>query len=174
MFTIRLSFLFMVAIVASSNYLVQFPINDWLTWGALTYPVSFLVTELTNWFHGTRIAKRVIWAGFFVGVAISWFLAEPRIAIASGLAYLVAQFFDLYLFNHLRQRSWWIAPLLASVLATGLDTAIFWTVAFYGVDLPIVTLALGDFTAKFVLDLGLLAPFRLIIRNQQSTTSISA
>ena len=163
----------MVAIVASSNYLVQFPINDWLTWGALTYPVSFLVTELTNFFHGTRIAKRVIWAGFFTGVAVSSIVASPRIAIASGMAYLLAQLFDLYLFNQLRQRPWWTAPLIASVLATGLDTIIFWMLAFYGEDLPIITLALGDFLVKFFLDLGMLAPFRMAIRAQQPSRSLS-
>jgi uncharacterized PurR-regulated membrane protein YhhQ (DUF165 family) len=164
MFKISTSFLAMIAIVATSNYLVQFPINDWLTFGALTYPMSFLVTELTNRFHGPQTAKKVVYAGFIVAVFLSIWVSTPKIAFASGAAFLISQLLDISVFNRLRQGVWWYAPFFASLSASLVDNTIFWSVAFWGEDLPILTWALGDLSVKLILDLAMLTPFRLAIR----------
>src|SRR3546814_6773895 len=120
----------MVAIVALANYAVQFPINDWLTWGALTYPAAFLVTDLTNHTLGPRAARMVICVGFALAVALSAWLATPRIAAASGIAFLTAQLLDVAVFNRLREQAWWRAPLVSSTLASIVDTALFFSIAF--------------------------------------------
>lgn len=159
-----ISFFAMIVVVAASNYLVQFSINDWLTWGAFFYPATFLVTELTNRFHGPQKARRVVYAGFAVAIILSTALAPFRIAFASGFAFLVSQLLDISVFNRLRQAVWWQAPFFASTLASVIDTALFWTIAFYGENLPIFTLALGDLSIKFILDLAMLTPFRFAIR----------
>lgn len=163
--SIRLSLIAMIAIVAASNYLVQFPINDWLTIGAITYPVSFLVTELTNRFHGPAKARKIVYAGFAVAVLLSMLLATPRIALASGLAFLSSQLLDIWVFSKLRQQSWWFAPLASSIMASLLDTVLFWTLAFYGDDMPLLTLASGDFIAKVMIDFMMLSVYRWVIRN---------
>jgi uncharacterized PurR-regulated membrane protein YhhQ (DUF165 family) len=155
------AFLAMVILVAGSNYLVEFPINNWLTWGALTYPMTFLVTELTNRTYGPQVARRIVYAGFLVAVVISVILATPRIAFASGLAFLVSQLLDISVFNQLRKQSWWIAPFFASFLASLVDTGIFWTAAFIGEPFPWMTLATGDFGVKLAVDVTMLLPFRL-------------
>lgn len=167
MFTIQLAYLAMIIAVASSNYLVQFPINDWLTWGAIIYPVTFLVTELTNRFYGPKVARMVVYVGFALAVFISIWLATPRIALASGTAFLISQLLDISVFNRLRQTAWWHAPFFASVSASIIDTIIFWTMAFYGEDMPYVTLAIGDFSIKLTMDLIMLTPFRLAIRKMK-------
>lgn len=125
----------MCAIVTASNILVQYPFEpfglaDYLTWGAFTYPVAFLVTDLTNRRFGAAAARRLVIAGFIVAVALSIYLATPRIALASGTAFLAAQLLDVSVFNSLRQQSWWRAPLISSLLGSALDTAIFFTLAF--------------------------------------------
>ena len=153
----------MVAIVAASNWLVQFPINDWLTWGAVTYPASFLVTDLTTRLQGPARARRVVAVGFAVGVMLSWWLATPRIALASGTAFLTAQLLDIAVFQRLRQGAWWRAPLVSSIVGSTVDTAIFFTLAFAGTGLPWVTLALGDLGVKLALALLFLAPFRAVL-----------
>lgn len=153
----------MMAIVASSNWLVQFPINDWLTWGAFSYPFAFLVTDLTNRRFGPAAARRVIYAGFAVGVALSVILATPRIAAASGLAFLVAQLLDVAIFNRLRQQSWWRAPFVSSVLASIIDTATFFGIAFIGTGLPWITWGLGDLAVKLAFALFCLAPYRALM-----------
>lgn len=155
----------MILVVAASNYFVQFPINAWLTLGALTYPISFLITEITNQLHGPAKAKKIVYIGFVVAVFLSLWLASPRIAFASGTAFLFSQLLDIFVFNKLRQQTWWYAPFFSSFAASLLDTVIFWTIAFYGEDLPLFTLALGDFGVKVFLDLLMLTPFRLAIRN---------
>ena len=153
----------MAGIVALSNYLVQFPINDWLTWGAFSYPVAFLVTDLTNRTLGPRAARRVIYAGFALAVVLSLWLADPRIAVASGSAFLVAQLLDVAVFNRLRAGLWWRAPLVSSVLGSAVDTALFWSIAFAGTGLPWQTWALGDFAVKLAMTALMLVPFRLLM-----------
>ena len=153
----------MVAIVAASNWLVQFPINDWLTWGAFSYPFSFLVTDLTNRRFGPAAARRVIYLGFAVGVALSAMLATPRIAAASGSAFLLAQLLDVTLFNWLRRQSWWRAPFVASGVGSIMDTATFFGLAFVGTGLPWTTWAAGDLAVKLAFALFCLAPYRLLM-----------
>src|SRR3546814_11421603 len=126
----------MVGVVALSNYAVQFAINDWLTWGAFTYPAAFLVTDLTNRTLGPTAARRVIYAGFALAVVLSIWLATPRIAIASGTAFLVAQLLDVAIFNRLRAGAWWRAPLVSSAIGSVVDTALFFSIAFAGSGLP--------------------------------------
>lgn len=165
MITQRLAIFAMVMIVAASNFFVQFPINAWLTLGALTYPMSFLVTELTNRQLGSQIARRVVYFGFVIGVIISVYLATPLIALASGTAFLTAQLLDIAVFNRLRQQAWWYAPFFASLLASFLDTCVFWGIAFWEEPL-VLSLACGDFLIKLTMDILMLAPFRLAIRQQ--------
>ena len=153
----------MGAVVLASNILVQFPLNDWLTWGAITYPVAFLVSELVNRAHGPGQARRVAWVGFAVAVTASLVLAPVRIAIASGTAFFLSQWLDIAVFDRLRQGTWWRAPLVATLLAAVLDTAVFWSMAFAGTGGPWVTWALGDLAVKLVLGVALLLPFRLLM-----------
>lgn len=153
----------MAVVVVSSNWLVQFPINDWLTYGAFTYPFAFLVSELTNRRAGPQAARRVAWLGFALAVCISMWLAPVRIAAASGLAFLCSQLLDISIFNRLRRQSWWRAPLFASVLASVLDTTIFFSCAFAGTDMPWRSLALGDLSLKLTMAVFLLMPFRLLL-----------
>ncbi len=152
----------MVAIVASANYLVQFPVNDWLTWGALTYPVSYFVTDLTNRWYGPERARRVVYAGFVLAVILSAWLASPRIALASGTAFLISQLMDVAVFNRLRGGRWWTAPLASSALGSLVDTALFFALAFYATDVPWVTLATGDYVVKVAIALLMLGPYRMI------------
>jgi len=156
----------MTLVVAASNWLVQFAINDWLTWGAFSYPFAFLVTDLTNRAYGARRARQVVAVGFLVAVALSFALVEPgfwRIPVASGAAFLIGQLLDVSVFNRLRRSSWWLAPLVSSTLASVLDTAIFFSGAFAGEELPWITWALGDLAVKLAMALLLLAPFRLLM-----------
>ncbi|MEO1091284.1 MAG: VUT family protein [Pseudomonadota bacterium] len=152
----------MTVVVVVSNVLVQFPLNDWLTWAAFTYPVAFLVTDVTNRRLGPEAARRVAYAGFFIAVVLSVALASPRIALASGTAFLAAQLLDVAIFDRLRRAAWWRAPLVSSVLASALDTMVFFALAFAGTGLPWVTWALGDFAAKLAMALLLLLPFRAL------------
>lgn len=164
MFSITSSMVAMIAIVMASNYLVSFPINDWLTWGAFTYPFTFLITELTNRAHGPQKARKVVYVGFALAVLLSIWLATPKIALASGTAFLFSQLLDIAVFNRLRQATWWYAPFFASFAASIVDSAIFWNMAFWGEDLPMLTWMLGDTCVKFIFDIALLGPFRLAIR----------
>lgn len=190
-----LAVLAMVATVAASNFLVQFPVHaqlgpvnlaDLLTWGAFTYPVAFLVTDLTNRHFGPTGARLVVICGFAVAVVLSVWLATPRIAIASGTAFLVAQFLDISIFNRLRHGRWWHAPLFSSLVSSALDTVIFFSLAmapaFAGLDTMLgrqdgslafpapflgigpevelwVSLAAGDFLVKLLLAALCLAPY---------------
>jgi uncharacterized PurR-regulated membrane protein YhhQ (DUF165 family) len=153
----------MAFVVALSNWAVQYPINDWLTWGAFTYPVVFLVTDLTNRALGPVAARRVAWAGFAVAVLVSLALAPWRIALASGTAFIVAQWLDISAFNRLRQMSWWQAPLIGSAIASVIDTALFFFIAFYGSDMDWLTLAAGDLGVKLAMAALLLAPYRALL-----------
>jgi hypothetical protein len=150
----------MTLVVVASNWLVQFPINDVLTWGAISYPFSFLVTDLTTRLQGPERARRAVWVGFALAVLLSVWLATPRIALASGTAFLVGQLLDIQVFQKLRAQSWWRAPLISSTLGSVVDTALFFSLAFAGTDLPWVTLALGDLGVKLLMAVLALAPFR--------------
>lgn len=150
----------MVLLIVASNILVQYPINDWLTWGALTYPICFLVTDLTNRAYGPAMARRVVYAGFAAGVLLSVVLATPRIAAASGTAFLMAQLLDVAVFDRLRRATWWQAPLASSLLASAVDTAAFFTLAFAFTPVPWMTLAVGDYAVKAALAVLMLIPFR--------------
>ena len=153
----------MIVVVTGANVAVQYPINDWLTWGALTYPVSFLVTDLTNRALGPAVARRVVLVGFAIAVAMSIVAAGWRIALASGSAFLVAQLLDIHIFDRLRRGTWWRAPLVSSSLASALDTVLFFTLAFAGTGLPWVTWGIGDYGVKLLMALGLLLPFRALM-----------
>lgn len=155
----------MMLIVVGSNILVQYPINSWLTWGALSYPVSFLVTDLLNRRFGPRAARRVVYIGFASAVLVSIVLATPRIALASGCAFLLAQLTDITVFDRLRHQYWWRAPFIGGALAAVLDTVTFFAIAFAGTDVPWTTLLLGDLSVKLTVDLLMLAPFRAMMWN---------
>lgn len=159
----------MVIIVVSANVLVQFPISNWLTWGAATYPISFLVTDIANRFHGPNVARKVLYAGFFVAVIISAYLATPRIAVASGIAFLIAQLLDVQIFDRLRADLWWKAPLVSSVVGSAIDTALFFTIAFFGTAMPWVTLAIGDFMVKIAIAILMLVPFSVANRSYSAS-----
>lgn len=161
----------MVVVVAAANYTVQFPVNAWLTWGALIYPVTFLVTDLANRAFGPERARQVVYVGFIAGVLLSGVLAPWRIALASGIAFLVGQLLDIHVFDRLRRARWWKAPFIGSALGSVIDTALFFGIAFIGIMpfLPqvrgpsVVTLSLGDLAVKLVLALVFLAPFRALM-----------
>jgi uncharacterized PurR-regulated membrane protein YhhQ (DUF165 family) len=156
----------MALVVVASNLLVQFPINDWLTWGAFTYPVSYLVSDLVNRRFGPGLARRVAWAGFAVAIAASLAIAPPRIAAASGLAFIASQLLDIRVFDKLRRGNWWRAPLVATVIAATLDSAVFWSIAFAGSSDPWLSWAAGDLAVKLAVGVCMLLPFRLLMGRQ--------
>lgn len=152
----------MAAVVAVSNFAVQYPLGAWLTWGSFTYPFAFLVTDLTNRAYGPGAARAAAAAGFAVGVPASLALSEPRIAFASGAAFISAQLLDVWIFHRLRQGAWWRAPLVSSLASMAADTALFFALAFAGTGLPWRTWALGDYAAKLAMAAALLAPYRAL------------
>lgn len=165
----------MAVVICSSNYLVQFPfpyfgLQEILTWGAFTYPVTFLVTDLANRFFGNQFAKKIVIFGFILGIIFSFILTFEgfnlivlRIVIASGVAFLAGQFLDIRVFNVLRNKLWFIPPLVSSILGSVLDTVVFFSIAFYGTDSPWIILAAGDLAIKLFVDLAMLLPFRIAI-----------
>ncbi len=155
----------MILIVVASNVMVQYPINDWLTWGAVSYPIAFLVADVLNRRFGPKSARQVAYFGFIAALLISVFVASPRIALASGSAFLVAQLCDIYIFDRLRHRSWWQAPFVGGIAGARLDTFVFFSVAFAGTDMPWQTLLLGDLAVKLSLNTFMLAPFRALMWN---------
>jgi uncharacterized PurR-regulated membrane protein YhhQ (DUF165 family) len=157
----------MLLVIVSANYLVQFPINDWLTWGAFTFPIAFLVTDLTNRAVGAPAARRVAWAGFAIAVLVSLAVAPWRIAVASGMAFIVGQLLDIVAFNKLRAMSWWKAPLFGSAVASVVDTGLFFFLAFVGSDMNWLTLAAGDLGIKWLMAAVLLAPYRVMLPRLQ-------
>ena len=159
----------MAVVVTASNILVEQPINDWLTWGALTYPVAFLVTDVANRTQGVAVARKVVVVGFIAAVVMSLLLADMRIALASGSAFLVAQLLDVFVFDKLRNNSWWMPPLVSSTLGSIVDTALFFSIAFAATGLPWVTWAVGDFGVKMAIALAMLIPFRVAFVRWQST-----
>jgi hypothetical protein len=157
-------FTFAIALVIlGSNILVQYPLNDWLTWGAITYPFAFLITDLANRYFGLRFARKVVYAGFVIAIVLSAWYATPRIALASGTAFLTAELLDVKIFDRLRRRIWWQPPLVSTLLGSVVDTAVFFSLAFYGTDMPWVTLGLGDLAVKVALALVTLLPFRVAL-----------
>ncbi|MFC4170850.1 queuosine precursor transporter [Microvirga sp. GCM10011540] len=151
-FTIALAA--MTVVVLSSNILVQYPfthmgLGDYLTWGAFTYPFSFLVTDLSNRRFGQQGARRVVYAGFVLAVILSVVLATPRIAMASGMAFLAAQLLDIRIFAGLRDKAWWLPPFVSSVISSALDTAIFFSFAFYCGVVPGLGLTISDALGTF-------------------------
>lgn len=153
----------MAAAVLLSNVLVQFSINKWLTWGAFSYPLTYFVTDICNRWAGPRLARRVAWIGLIVGASSSLLMAPWRIALASGAAFMISQLLDIAVFNKLRKKSWWKAPLWGSTAATVIDTAIFFSIAFAGTHVSWLHLALGDLTVKLTMAIALLLPFRALI-----------
>ncbi|HVK51023.1 MAG TPA: queuosine precursor transporter [Pseudoxanthomonas sp.] len=156
----------MAAIVLASNYLVQFPINAWLTWGAFSYPLSYLVTDVVNRLVGPGLARRVVVVGFVLAVLCSIWLATPRIALASGAAFLFSQLTDIEVFNRLRRQRWWVAPLSSNTLAACLDTLLFWGIAFVGVSEHWLSWAVGDLMVKLAMAILVILPFRLLTRRK--------
>ena len=171
---ILLSFL-MGVIVLASNYLVQFPIKFYnleniLTYGALSYPIAFLITDITNRSYGKIIARKVVYFGFAIGIFFTLFfstnfsdLISIRIAIGSGIAFISAQLLDVQIFDMLRRKKWYIAPLTSSITASIVDTFLFFFISFYGTNIPWITLSLGDLVVKLFVALAMLIPFRLLL-----------
>jgi len=155
----------MAGVVALSNVLVQFHINDWLTYAAFSYPLTYFVTDVCNRWAGVKLARGVAWAGFVTGVTFSLVFHVPwRIALASGSAFIVSQLLDIAVFNKLRKKSWWKAPFWGSSAASVIDTLIFFSIAFAGVsDADWLKLATGDLCVKLTMAVVLLAPFRVFI-----------
>ena len=159
----------MTFIVALSNFAVQFPfkyfgLGDYLTWGAFTYPFAFFVNELTNRRYGPAAARQVVYVGFVTAVALSALIATPRIAAASGSAFLVAQLLDVLVFDRLRRQRWWRAPFLSAAGGSAVDTAVFFTLAFVGTPVPWVSLAITDFFVKLGFAVVLVGPFGYLRR----------
>lgn len=169
-----LSFL-MGIIVISSNYLVQFPVmfyelENLLTYGAFTYPITFLITDLANRAFGKKIARYVVLVGFFIGIILTLFISTNfediisiRIAVGSATAFIVAQNLDVNIFDILRKKTWYVAPITSSIVGSVVDTFLFFSIAFYNTGTPWFTLALGDLMVKLIVALIMLIPFRLLI-----------
>ena len=170
-----LSFL-MGVIVLASNYLVQFPIKYYgleeiLTYGAFSYPVAFLITDLANRSYGKLIARKIVYIGFVIGIGFTLLfstnfadLISLRIAIGSGTAFLMAQLLDVQIFDNLRKRDWFIAPLTSSLIGSTVDTFLFFSISFYATGIPWVSLAFGDLTVKILVALTMLIPFRFLLK----------
>jgi len=167
--------LLMGSVVIISNYLVQFPIEYYglqnlLTYGAFSYPVAFLITDLSNRIYGKNKAKRLVYFGFTLGVFLTLYfstnysdLISIRIAIGSGVAFLTAQLIDVNIFDKLREQKWFIAPLTSSIIGSIIDTFLFFSIAFYGTEINWITLSFGDLFVKIFVALTMLIPFRFFI-----------
>ena len=168
--------LIMGVVVLSSNYLVQFPVNYYglekiLTYGAFSYPIAFLITDLANRSYGKETAKKIVYIGFVVGIGFTFIFSTNfadmisiRIAIGSGTAFLIAQLLDVKIFDNLRKKDWFIAPLTSSIIGSTIDTFLFFSISFYATGVPWVTLALGDLSVKILVALLMLIPFRLLLK----------
>ena len=171
---LMLSF-FMGVVVLASNYLVQFPIKYYgleeiLTYGAFSYPIAFLITDLANRSYGKQIARKIVYIGFAIGISFTLLfstnfadLISLRIAIGSGTAFLTAQLLDVQVFDKLRKRDWFVAPLASSLVGSTVDTFIFFSISFYSTGIPWVTLAFGDLAVKILVALTMLIPFRFLL-----------
>ena len=189
MFRIENRFFFILAFlmaltVVLSNYLVQFPVHymgfqDLLTYGAFSYPVAFLITDLSNRRYGKNTAKKIVYLGFALGVFITLYfstnysdLISIRIAIGSGTAFLVAQLIDINIFDKLRKKIWFAAPLVSSLIGSSIDTFLFFSISFYGTEVNWVTLSFGDLFVKIFVALMMLIPFRLLLSYVQEISTI--
>ena len=162
-------------VVVLSNYLVQFPIqyfglNEILTYGAFSYPVTFLITDLANRAYGKLVARKVVYVGFTIGVLLTLFVSTNfsdiisiRIAVGSGVAFFIAQNLDIQIFDSLRKKIWYVAPLVSSITGSITDTFLFFSISFYATGIPWVTLAFGDLAVKLFIAMLMLIPFRLLI-----------
>ena len=169
-------------IVVISNYLVQFPVQQFglseiLTYGAFSYPVTFLLTDLSNRAYGKIVARKVVYVGFVIGILLTLFVSTNftdiisiRIAIGSGVAFFVAQNLDVQVFDRLRKKSWFIAPLTSSTIGSITDTFLFFSIAFYATDIPWLTLAFGDLAVKLLITIMMLIPFRLLLNKIKDYT----
>ena len=172
---LTLSFI-MGVVVLTSNYLVQFPIQHYdlekiLTYGAFSYPVAFLITDLANRSYGKVVARKIVYIGFAIGISFTLLfstnfadLISIRIAIGSGVAFLVAQLLDVQIFDNFRKNKWYIAPLTSSIIGSTVDTFLFFSISFYATGVPWVTLLLGDLIVKVLVALIMLIPFRLLLK----------
>ena len=173
---IFLSLAFMMGLVVlASNYLVQFPIKyygleDILTYGAFSYPIAFLITDLANRSFGKIVARKIVYIGFTIGILFTLIFATNysdlislRIAIGSGTAFIIAQLLDVQIFDQLRMKKWFVAPLTSSLIGSTVDTFLFFSISFYGTGIPWVTLSLGDLLVKFIIALIMLIPFRILL-----------
>ena len=168
--------LMMGAVVLTSNYLVQFPINHYgleelLTYGALSYPIAFLITDLANRSYGRIVARKIVYTGFVIGISFTLLfstnfadLISIRIVIGSGTAFLVAQLLDVQIFDNLRKKKWYIAPLTSSIIGSIVDTFLFFSISFYATEVPWFTLSLGDLSVKILITLMMFIPFRLLLK----------
>ena len=166
----------MGVVVLSSNYLVQFPINYYglseiLTYGAFSYPVAFLITDLANRFYGKFVARKIVYIGFFIGIIFTLLfstdfadLISIRIAIGSGVAFITAQLLDIQIFDRLRKKEWFIAPLTSSFIGSTVDTFLFFSISFYATEVPWITLSLGDLAVKLFVSLMMLIPFKILLK----------
>ena len=176
----------MGTVVVLSNYLVQFPVqqfglNEILTYGAFSYPVTFLITDLANRAYGKTVARKVVYIGFILGILLTLFVSTNfsdiisiRIAIGSGIAFFVSQNLDVQVFDSLRKKSWFIAPLTSSSIGSITDTFLFFSIAFYATDVPWLTLAFGDLAVKLLITLIMLIPFRLLLNKINDISENSA
>ena len=173
----------MALVVILSNYLVQFPVNyfgfkDLLTYGAFSYPVAFLITDLSNRKYGKNTAKKIVYLGFALGVFLTFYfstnysdLISVRIAIGSGIAFLVAQLIDVNIFDKLRKKIWFAAPLVSSLIGSTVDTFLFFSISFYGTEINWITLSLGDLFVKIFVALVMLIPFRFLLSRIQEIST---
>ena len=173
-------------IVVLSNYLVQFPIQQFglaeiLTYGAFTYPITFLITDLANRAYGKVVARKVVYVGFIIGILLTLFVSTNfsdiisiRIAIGSGLAFFISQNLDIKIFDYFRKKSWFVAPLTSSTIGSTVDTFLFFSIAFYSTGIPWITLAIGDLIVKLTITLIMLIPFRLLLNKVKDYTDNSS
>tara|TARA_B100000579_G_C22797616_1_gene838018 strand:+ start:595 stop:1143 length:549 start_codon:yes stop_codon:yes gene_type:complete len=176
---ITLSFL-MGVVVLISNFLVQFPIkffglSEILTYGAFSYPIAFLITDVANRFHGKILARKIVYIGFAIGISFTLLFSTNfadfisiRIAIGSGTAFIVAQLLDVQIFDKLRKKKWFVAPLTSSLIGSTVDTFLFFSISFYATEIPWFTLSLGDLSVKIFVALVMLIPFRLVLRTYKT------
>ncbi len=174
----------MAIIISLSNYLVQFPVqyfdlNDLLTYGAFTYPIAFFITDLSNRRFGKKAAKKIVYIGFLLGIALTFYFSTNysnfisiRIAIGSGIAFLTAQLIDVYIFDKLRKKIWFAAPLTSSIIGSIIDTFLFFSIAFYGTGINWITLSIGDLLVKIFVALLMLIPFKFLINYVQEISNI--
>jgi len=174
----------MALVVALSNYFVQFPVKyigleNVLTYGAFTYPIAFLITDLSNRRYGKKIAKKIVYLGFAVGVFLTFYfstnysdIVSIRIAFGSGIAFIVSQLIDVSIFDKLRRKIWFVAPLASSLIGSIIDTFLFFSISFYGTEINWVALSFGDLFVKIFVSLIMLIPFRLLLSRVQESSTI--